>query len=334
MSTLDDKVREACHRIEELYYETGGKCCLSFSGGKDSTVLLSLVKMCQELYTVGDIPAVFSNTGIELGVTVDFVKWVKENYYKNVEIIRPAVSFDWVLKNRGKPMKSKLKAELLNRWHNHKRTDYVTGSLIYGELPTGTQTQRTKIADKDLHMIHDNFPIIASSDCCKYLKKNTFETYAKENGIKGEILGIRIEEEGARRISAQRRKKNGGKICTWTNHNRVYKAPIIDWTNEEMEDFIKHYNIPLSKAYTIYGFERTGCMACPFSLNVCHDLEYLHDYEPNRYKAAMHWLSDVYIAQNVTLPFDESYERERECGGQRMSQCGKRCLESTGLQAD
>ena len=26
----------------------------------------------------------------------------------------------------------------------------------------------------------------------------------------------------------------------------------------------------------------------------------------------MHWLKDVYIAQNVLLPFDEAYERERE----------------------
>ena len=76
-----DKVTEACHRIEELYYETDRKCYVSFSGGKDSTVLLALIKLCEEVYTipVGGIPAVFSNTGIELGVTVDFVKWVRDS---------------------------------------------------------------------------------------------------------------------------------------------------------------------------------------------------------------------------------------------------------------
>ena len=26
----------------------------------------------------------------------------------------------------------------------------------------------------------------------------------------------------------------------------------------------------------------------------------------------MHWLKDVYIAQNVKLPFDEQYEKDRE----------------------
>lgn len=309
---LDKRVTDACHRIEELWNETEGKCYVSFSGGKDSTVLLALIKMCQELYTVGDIPAVFSNTGIELGVTVDFVRWVKDNYYPNVQIIRPDVSFDWVLKNKGKPMKSKLKSELLNRWHTGRRTDYVKGSLLYGTLPTGTTTPRTKIADKDLHILHNGFGIVASPMCCTYLKKIPFAEYAKRENIKGEMLGIRTAEEGARRISAEKRVKDGGKPCTWNKKGIIYKAPIIDWSDEDIEQFIEQYHVPLSDAYTKYGFFRTGCMACPFSQQLDKDLEYLHDHEPNRYTAVMYWLKDVYIAQNVVLPFDESYERERE----------------------
>ena len=87
---------------------------------------------------------------------------------------------------------------------------------------------------------------------------------------------------------------------------------MIDWTEEDVEQFIEKYDVPLSDAYTVYGFDRTGCMACPYSKRVDHDLQYLHDHEPNRYRAAMHWLKDVYIAQDVRLPFDEAYERERE----------------------
>ena len=101
-------------------------------------------------------------------------------------------------------------------------------------------------------------------------------------------------------------------MCSWTTRNLIHKAPIIDWTDEDVEGFIEKYNVPLSEAYTKYGFSRTGCMACPFSRRVDHDLEYLFYHEPNRYKASMHWLKDVYIAQNVILPFDEAYERERE----------------------
>ena len=46
MDTLEKKITDAMHRIEELYHETDGKCYVSFSGGKDSTVILALIKMC------------------------------------------------------------------------------------------------------------------------------------------------------------------------------------------------------------------------------------------------------------------------------------------------
>ena len=315
MTDLDKRITDACHRIEELYYETEGHCCVSFSGGKDSTVMLALIKMCEDIYTipVGGIPAVFSNTGIELGVTVDFVKWVKNSgWYSNVQIIRPEVSFDWVLKNQGKPMKSKMKSEMLHRWHRGIKSKYVTDRLLCGKSSSGISMARTKLADKDMHMVHEDFPIVASNMCCNYLKKKPLDKFAKANGISGEAMGIREAEEGTRKIAAQRRIKEGGRLCSWTRHNLIHKAPIIDWTDEDVEEFIEKYNVPLSEAYTKYGFSRTGCMACPFSRRVDHDLEYLFYHEPNRYKASMHWLKDVYIAQNVILPFDEAYERERE----------------------
>lgn len=314
--SLDNKVTEACHRIEELYHETYGHCYVSFSGGKDSTVLLALIKMCEEVWTIpeGSIPAVFSNTGIELGVTVDFVKWVKENYYSNVVIIRPEVSFDWVMRNIGKPMKSKLKSQYLARWHNGNRNEHVCRYLIEGKTIVGNETWKLKISDKDMHMLHDDFPIKPSDQCCNYLKKKPFKKYVSENGIKGQMTGIRAEEGGARQLNINTRKNKGvDKICTAIDKKGfIKKSPLIDWKDDDLEQFIEKYNVPLSEAYTVHKFRRTGCMLCPFSRQLTHDLKYLHDCEPNRYKASMHWLKDVYIAQNVVLPFDEAYERERE----------------------
>lgn len=316
MTELDDKVRTACHRIEELWNETGGKCYVSFSGGKDSTVLLALIKLCQELYTVGDIPAVFSNTGIELGVTVDFVRWCKESgWYPNVQIIRPEVSFDWVLKNKGKPMLSKLKSEYLGRWQHGNHSRSVVQNMICGETDSGKGTWKLKLADKDMHMLHDDFPIMASKDCCNYLKKKPFKTYAKIHGMKGQIVGTRMGEGGARELNASVRiKSESSRICTVVNKQGfINKMPITDWTDEDVENFVCEYNVPLSDAYTKFHFKRTGCMACPYSYKwLSGSLEYLFYHEPNRYKAAMHWLKDVYIAQDVRLPFDEAYERERE----------------------
>lgn len=305
------KLTDAMHRIEELWNETEGKCYVSFSGGKDSTVLLALVKMCQELYTIGDIPAVFSNTGIELGVTVEFVKWVKENYYPNLTVIHPVQSFDWVMKNKGKPLRSKIKSEVMHAYQ-HSRTEASTLNLFYGRTLLGGKMQKTKVADRDMHMLHDGFQIMASNGCCKYMKKMPFRKYERDNGIKGCCIGIRMSEGGARESRAAIRVSQGGKLCTYEKNGTLFKAPIIDWSEEDVDQFISEYNVPLSDAYTKYGFERTGCMACPFALDVDKSLDYLYHHEPNRYKAAMHWLKDVYIAQNVELPFDDSYERERE----------------------
>lgn len=115
---LEIKVTNAMHRIEDLYFQTNGKCYLSFSGGKDSTVILALIKMCEDVLTIpkNGIPVVFCDTGIELGATKDFVIWVKNNWYKNVEIIRPEKTFSWIVKNKGKPMKSKIKSQFLSRF--------------------------------------------------------------------------------------------------------------------------------------------------------------------------------------------------------------------------
>jgi len=311
--SLDDRIRDACHRIEELYYETGGKCYVSFSGGKDSTVLLALIKMCEEIYTIppNAIPAVFSNTGIELGITVGFVKWVKDNYYSNVQVIHPVKPFGWVMENKGKPVRSKIKSEVLHAYQ-HSRTDASILNLFYGETTTGKTMRKTRVADKDMHMLHKDFSIMASNGCCKYMKKTPFRQYEKLNAIKGCFVGMRMAEGGARESRAAIRVKEGGKLCTYEKGGVTFKAPIMDWANKDVDEFVEKYNVPLSDAYTKYGFTRTGCMACPFALDVDNSLKYLFYHEPNRYKAAMYWLKDVYIAQNVVLPFDEAYERERE----------------------
>ena len=309
----EQKVTEACHRIESLYYETHGKCYVSFSGGKDSTVLLALIKLCEEVYTIppNAIPAVFSNTGIELGITTDFVKWVRDNWYSNVVLVRPEKSFQWVISNEGKPMISKLRSKLLHQLKTTCPPSSVS-LLLRGQTLNGRRAEKSRLADKYMHVASNDFPIMPSDKCCEYMKKRTMHKYEQDNGMLGTATGLRMSEGGTRELSAKTRLLNGGKLCTYTKNGVLYKLPIIDWSDEDVDEFIEEYNVPLSKAYTEYGFDRTGCMACPFSKNIAHDLSYLYDHEPNSYKASMYWLKDVYIAQNVVLPFDEAYERERE----------------------
>ena len=312
MTDLNTKITRAQERIEALYNDTGGKCYLSFSGGKDSTVVLALIKQCESLLTIplGAIPAVFNNTGIELGATTEFVRWVQENWYNNIVTIRhdKRDSFDWILKNKGKPIKIKLKSENLGKWQRNHNSFYL--KQLLGD-DTG-HYKSTIISDHDLHLIHPDFDIRIDNKCCQYLKKKPFDKWAKDHDVKGYMVGERAAEGGARQLNMNARIRAGGTACTRTKGNMIVKLPIVDWTDEDVDQFIKMYNIPLSKAYTLYGSDRTGCIGCPFAgKRLASSLKNLYDYEPWRYQAALHWLKDVYIAQDVQLPFDHQYERER-----------------------
>lgn len=129
-------------------------------------------------------------------------------------------------------------------------------------------------------------------------------------------------EGGIREVQYQTIVSSGGKSCTTIKEIGKGKAkrkikkimPIIDWSAEVEEEFIKNYNVPLSEAYTNYGCKRTGCVLCPYGANL-KDLEerlkILYDFEPMMYKFAMATMKDVYIARNVKCVYDVDYEKER-----------------------
>lgn len=70
---------------------------LSFSGGKDSTVLLHIARQ-----TYPDMKAVFSNTSLEFPEIVKFVKT-----FSNVDFVKPKMPYVEVIKKYGYPMISK-----------------------------------------------------------------------------------------------------------------------------------------------------------------------------------------------------------------------------------
>ena len=77
------------HGVEGVY--------ISFSGGKDSTVLLHIAR---SMYP--NIKAVFSDTGLELPSIRSFVKT-----HENVDWLKPKLTFGEVVKQYGYPLFSK-----------------------------------------------------------------------------------------------------------------------------------------------------------------------------------------------------------------------------------
>ena len=70
---LEIKVRMTQLRIREWYDYWGGTTYISFSGGKDSTVLLDIPR---KMYP--DTPAVFVATGIQYPEIREFVKSIDD----------------------------------------------------------------------------------------------------------------------------------------------------------------------------------------------------------------------------------------------------------------
>ena len=100
---LERKIQISQTRIIEWYKHFGGQIVVSFSGGKDSTVLLHLVR---SIYP--DVKAVFSNTGLEYPEIQKHVMSLE-----NVDIVRPKMRFDEVISNYGYPLIGKEVAEAI-----------------------------------------------------------------------------------------------------------------------------------------------------------------------------------------------------------------------------
>ena len=100
---LERKILITQTRIIEWYQHYKGQVCVSFSGGKDSTVLLHIAR---QIYP--DIPAVFSNTGLEFSSIQRFVKT-----WDNVDIVVPKMNFVQVVSTYGYPLIGKEVAEAI-----------------------------------------------------------------------------------------------------------------------------------------------------------------------------------------------------------------------------
>jgi len=173
---LDLKIMLTQQRIREWVREYGvdGVVC-SFSGGKDSTVLLHLVR---ELYP--DVKAVFSNTGLEYPEIQRFVM-----SFDNVDIVRPKMRFDEVISTYGYPLISKEVAEAIyyarrirTPDEHTNRREALTGNLEGRSQDVNVEREREREQNKH-RAVQENRAIRREND--KILRARRFLT-GKQTG--------------------------------------------------------------------------------------------------------------------------------------------------------
>lgn len=260
---LEAKIVKTELRIREFYDHFNGEVYVSFSGGKDSTVLLDIAR---SLYP--DIPAVFFDTGLEYPELKEFVRTID-----NVEVRRPNRSFRQVIEEFGYPIISKRIAGYV---YTAKRDpNSVRAKTLRGEIPTKT----FGFGDGKWAYLVDA-PFNISDYCCDVMKKQPAHKYQKETG-RYPIIGTLAEESISRRnIWLQQG-------CNAFNTAEPISRPLSFWTEQDILQYIQDKNLPYASVYgdikknrkgklETTGEDRTGCIFCAFG---CH-----MEKEPNRFQ--------------------------------------------------
>lgn len=184
---LQAKILLTQARIDEFYtgYNTigYGNCYVSFSGGKDSTVLLDIARK-----RYPDIPAVFSNTGLEYPEIRRFAK-----AHDNVEVVQPKIPFNEVISRYGYPLIGKEVAEAIYYARKIRSQDVQVEREREGERARG----RASDSDERFTQPQDN------TDGCV----PAFHTHTHTSGRT--TKHHRTELNGTRQRSGRNFKGNG-----------------------------------------------------------------------------------------------------------------------------
>lgn len=291
MDTRDRFAEPQTKETEHIVSVMPGQVYVSFSGGKDSTVLKHIVDGMYD-----DVPAVFVNTGLEYPEIQRFAM-----SQPNVITVRPKMRFDQVIKEYGYPVISKEVAQTVFEARRNVETGKYSYRLkkLNGEALDryGNPSQYNIPQYKYLL----DAPFGVSHKCCDVMKKKPAKQYEKETGRKPLIATMASES----RLRKTKWEKFG---CNAFNQSRPTSQPMSFWTEQDVLHYLKKYDVPYCSVYgdivsrdgdgnlydlppeylevlyasgnpaelTTTGCDRTGCIFCMFG---CH-----LEGEPNRFQ--------------------------------------------------
>ena len=289
---LDRKIRVTQTRLVEWADRYNGEIYISFSGGKDSTVLADLAaRVYKATKRTDPLTLVFVNTGLEYPEIQKFVRyfaeWLRSTYEipVNLEIRTPEMSFMEVLSKYGYPVIGKDVAKVI---YYAKRGSGWAINRLEGLDKNGNHSKFKERYMKYKFMI--DAPFDTSQLCCDVMKKGPAKAYEKETGRKPVVATM--TEESKQRLDSW--MKYG---CNSFDGERPMSKPMSFWTEQDVLQYLKMTGIPLAPVYgeivnadeqinlfeeeepqklKTTGCDRTGCMYCMFGI--------MSDKYPNRFQ--------------------------------------------------
>ena len=243
--SLEDKVALAEEVITKAYIENDGRLFCSWSGGKDSQVLMHIA-----LRLYPDLKVAYSNTTNEMKEILDHVRT-----FPNIITVFPARNFKTVIREIGFPLVSK---EVSQKSNELKTTNgYRTRMLRH----YGNNKGDSKLPDTWQFLADQPFDV--SSKCCQILKKDPLEKWAKENGNLKPLIGLMSGESRLRQQLALYGKEGGKKI---------YPFLRTGWTEQDIWAYAEKHGLRFAECYydrwvdgvLLKAVDRSGCDSCHY----------------------------------------------------------------------
>ena len=312
---LQGKIAMTRTRIKGWIKEFGEEgVYVSFSGGKDSTVLLHIIR---EEMGLKNIPAVFVDTGLEYPEIREFVRT-----FENVVWLKPKMNFKQVIEKYGYPFVSKEISQKISevksymKYHDGDPSGWYRWDAMNGNRKDKSGKPSAYNMQKWKFFIDAPFDI--SHKCCHVMKKNPVKKYEKETGRHPITAQMAVES----RLRCAEWIKHG---CNAFDKKRPISNPMSFWTEQDVLEYIKQRNIPICSVYgdiiedntdsenldgqmrfddlpkdlwpdkleqpklKTTGCDRTGCMFCGFGCHAKGDERFVRmkDTHPKQYEWIM-----------------------------------------------
>lgn len=284
---LEDKEILTYEKLDQWYTAWGGKCYVSFSGGKDSTVLAYLAARYLSSFRTPLYPLtlVFVNTGLEYPEIQKFVNeyagWLRREFPRiTVELVRlrPKMNIRQVIEKYGYSIVGK---DVAHRIETARRSpESRSMKLLRGEVLRSDGEKSMYNCEKWGYLL--SAPFLVSDRCCGIMKESPAKRYERIVCAKP-IIATMAEE------SLLRMQKWTATGCNAFEGKRPVGKPMSFWTEPDVLRFIVDHQLPYASVYgdivasdgendyaeTLIdcklhctGCQRTGCMFCAFGAHL------------------------------------------------------------------